>query len=37
MGRTDIGPPDYREMLPEVIKKNYGQWLYHERPKPGVL
>ena len=37
MGRTDIGPPNYHEMLPEVIKKNYGQWLYHERPRTGVL
>jgi sulfite reductase beta subunit len=37
MQRTDIGPPDFREMLPEVIKKNYGQWRYHEHVKPGVL
>ncbi len=34
---TDIGPPDYRTMLPEVIKKNYGQWKYHEILKPGFL
>jgi len=34
---TDIGPPDYRTMLPEVIKKNYGQWKYHETLKPGFL
>jgi hypothetical protein len=20
-----------------VLKKNYGQWAYHERPRPGVL
>ncbi len=37
MQRTDIGPPDFREMLPEVIKKNYGQWKYHENVKPGLL
>jgi len=37
MGATDIGPPDYRTMLPEVIKKNYGKWKYHETPRPGVL
>ena len=37
MHRTDIGPPDYREMLPEAIRKNYGQWKYHEDVKPGVL
>ena len=37
MGRTDIGPPDFHEMLPDVIKKNYGTWKYHEIPRPGVL
>ena len=37
MERSDIGPPDFRTMLPEVIKKNYGKWLYHEIVKPGVL
>jgi len=34
---TDIGPPDFRTMLPEVIKKNYGKWKYHEILKPGFL
>lgn len=34
---TDIGPPDYRLMLPEIIKENYGKWKYHEIPEPGVL
>ncbi len=24
-------------MLPPIIKKNYGQWKYHERVKPGLL
>jgi sulfite reductase beta subunit len=37
MGKTDIGPPDYKEMLPEVIAKNYGKWKYHENLKPGVF
>ncbi|NLG74164.1 MAG: dissimilatory-type sulfite reductase subunit beta [Chloroflexi bacterium] len=37
MSRTDFGPPDYREMLPPVITKNYGKWKYHERVKPGLL
>jgi len=37
MSRTDFGPPDYKEMLPPVIEKNYGQWKYHERVKPGLL
>jgi sulfite reductase beta subunit len=35
--RTDFGPPNYRDMLPPVIQKNYGQWKYHERVKPGLL
>jgi sulfite reductase beta subunit len=34
---TDIGPPKYDEMWPEIIKKNYGKWLYHEILEPGVL
>src|SRR4030065_65650 len=37
MVRTDIGPPNFKEMLPEVIKKNYGKWKYHEILKPGVM
>ena len=37
MAKTDIGPPDYHDFLPEVIKKNYGHWKYHEILKPGVL
>lgn len=35
--RTDFGPPSYKEMLPPVVKKNYGKWLYHERVQPGLL
>ncbi len=27
--KTDIGPPDYRTMLPPIIKENYGKWAYH--------
>jgi len=34
---TDIGPPHYEKFLPPVIKKNYGQWKYHESLGPGVL
>ncbi len=37
MPKTDIGPPDYRELLPDVIKKNYGKWKYHEILKPGLM
>jgi dissimilatory sulfite reductase beta subunit len=34
---TDIGPPHYEQMLPQIIKDNYGKWLYHEILKPGVM
>ncbi|MEN8163820.1 MAG: dissimilatory-type sulfite reductase subunit beta [Acidobacteriota bacterium] len=34
---TDIGPPDFRQFLPPVVKANYGKWKYHEIPKPGVM
>ena len=34
---TDIGPRNYEEFLPPVIKKNFGKWLYHEILEPGVL
>ncbi len=35
--KTDIGPPSYEQFLPPVVKKNYGQWKYHEILKPGVM
>ena len=34
---TDIGPPQYEKFLPEIIKKNYGKWKYHEIPKAGIM
>jgi len=34
---TDIGPPHYQKFLPPVVKRNYGQWKFHERLGPGVL
>jgi dissimilatory sulfite reductase beta subunit len=34
---TDIGPPRYDKFLHPLIKKNYGQWKFHERLAPGVL
>ncbi|MDP8206453.1 MAG: dissimilatory-type sulfite reductase subunit beta [Candidatus Electryonea clarkiae] len=34
---TDIGPPDFKEYLPPAVKKNYGQWKYHEILEAGVL
>ena len=35
--KTDLGPPHYEQFLPPVIKANYGKWVYHEIPEPGVL
>ena len=35
--RTDIGPPHYQTFLPPIIRRNYGQWISHEIPRPGVL
>ncbi len=37
VARTDFGPPDFHALMPPVIQKNYGQWKYHERVKPGLL
>ncbi len=37
MSKSDFGPPDYREMIPPVVRENYGQWRYHTIPRPGVL
>jgi len=37
MPRTDIGPPDYKMMLPKTITDNYGKWKYHEILKPGIM
>ncbi len=34
---TDIGPPNYEKFLPPIVKRNYGQWKYHEYLTPGVL
>jgi sulfite reductase beta subunit len=34
---TDIGPREYTEFLPPVIKRNFGKWLYHEILEPGLL
>ncbi len=34
---TDIGPPNYEQFLPPIIKRNYGQWKYHESMGPGLL
>lgn len=34
---TDIGPRHFEAFYPPVIKKNKGQWDYHEIVQPGVL
>ncbi len=34
---TDIGPKHFEQFLPEIIKKNFGKWVYHEILEPGVL
>ncbi len=35
--KTDIGPPKYDQFLPPVIKKNYGDWKYHEVLDGGTM
>lgn len=34
---TDIGPPDFRNFLPPIIKDNYGKWDHHEVLGGGVM
>ena len=34
---SDLGPPNYEQFFPPVIKANKGKWLYHEILQPGVL
>jgi len=33
----ESGVPDYVQYLHPLMKKNYGNWKYHDRPRPGVL
>jgi dissimilatory sulfite reductase beta subunit len=35
--KTDIGAPDYNKFLPPIIQRNYGKWVRHEIPRPGLL
>ena len=37
MAPRDQGAPDYTKYLHPLMAKNYGQWDYHERLRPGVL
>jgi len=34
---SDIGPRNFEEFYPPVVKANKGKWLYHEILEPGVL
>lgn len=34
---SDLGPPNYEQFFPPVIKANKGKWLWHEILQPGVL
>ena len=33
----ESGVPDPMQYMHPVLKKNYGNWAWHERPRPGVL
>src|SRR5512147_1643227 len=33
----ESGCPDGFQYMHPVMRKNYGQWAYHEDPRPGVL
>ena len=33
----ESGVPEMDKYLHPVLKKNYGNWAWHERPRPGVL
>src|SRR5690606_23976905 len=33
----ESGVPDPFQFMHPLLAKNYGQWAWHERPRPGVL
>ena len=33
----ETGVPDNKKYLHPLLAKNYGNWKYHDRPRPGVL
>lgn len=33
----ESGAPDPMPLMHPVMKKNYGKWVFHDHPKPGVL
>lgn len=34
---TDIGPVHYGQLLPPIVRKNYGKWVSHRILEPGLL
>lgn len=34
---TDVGPHDFHDYLPPMVKKNYGKWAYHEIIDSGTM
>jgi len=34
---TDIGPHDFHDYLPPIVKNNYGKWAYHEILDAGTM
>src|ERR1017187_3867968 len=32
-----IGIPPLEANLPPIVKRNYGKWISHEHPRPGVI
>jgi len=33
----ESGCPDPIQYMHPTMRRNYGQWAYHDRPRPGVL
>jgi len=33
----ETGAPDPLPLMHPVMRKNYGKWVYHDHPRPGVL
>ncbi len=34
---VESGVPEMEPYLHPVLEKNYGDWKWHDRPRPGVL
>ncbi len=32
-----IGSPPLEANLPPIVRRNYGKWISHEHPRPGVI